>query len=65
MITDNLLSETHNIEVLYKALKLIGEMDVKAVRGESWFDDLYDADYNSEYEMPSDESWMDNLDEAA
>jgi hypothetical protein len=40
MITDNLLSETHNIEVLYNALKLIGEMDVKAVRDESWMDNL-------------------------
>jgi hypothetical protein len=68
MIAGSLLdhsSDTHKIEALYKALRLIGEIDVKPVRGESWFDDLYDADYGPEYEIQSDESWMDDLDEAA
>jgi hypothetical protein len=68
MVTDTLSDqsrETHNSEVLCNALKLIGEMDVKTVRDDGWFDDQYYADYNSEYEMQSDEGWMDDLDEAA
>jgi hypothetical protein len=57
--------EIHNSEALYNALKLISKMDIKPVHEESWFDDLYDNDYCSEYELQNGESWMDDLDEAA
>ena len=66
MVTDTLLdhsSETHKIEAFYKALKLVGEMDVKPAHGESWFDDMYYADHCSEYGMQNDEGWMDDLDD--
>lgn len=68
MIVDTLLdypSETHRIEAFYDALKLVGDMDIKPVRGESWFDDLYDSGYGPEDKTQIDESWMDDLDEAA
>jgi len=50
MVTDTLLnhsSETHKIEAFYNALKLVGKMDIKPAHGESWFDDMYDADHQS------------------
>jgi len=68
MKIDTLLNhpyETHNIEALHNALKLIGKREIKPVREESWFDDLYDIDYRSEYELQNGEGWMDDLDEAA
>jgi hypothetical protein len=37
-------------------------MDIKPLRCESWFDDLYDG---PEDDTQIDESWMDDLDEAA
>lgn len=67
MISDVLLdhpSGTHKIEAFYKALKSVGEMDVKPVRAESWFDDLYNTNHRHEYEN-QDDLWMDDLDEAA
>jgi hypothetical protein len=68
MEADTLLAHASNpleIRAYYKMLELIGEKDVIPARGESWFDDIYDNDYSSEYEIQSIESWMDDLDEAA
>jgi hypothetical protein len=57
--------ETHRIEAFYNALKTIGDMDAKPLRGESWFDDLYSAEHSPESEIRFDEGWLDDLDEAA
>jgi hypothetical protein len=68
MIVDSMLdhsSETHRIEAFYKALKMVGEMDVKSARCESWFDDLYDFNHGPEDNTSIDDGWMDDLDEAA
>lgn len=69
MFVDNLLdesSETNRNEVFCNALKLVGDMEIKPVCGESWFDDLNDIDYDGpEDETQIGESWMDDLDEAA
>jgi hypothetical protein len=68
MIVDTLLGnsrETHQIEAFYNALKSVGEMDVKPLRGESWFDGLYMTGHGPEDEVPIDESWLDDLNEAA
>jgi hypothetical protein len=65
MIVDGLLvypSETNRIEAFNNTLKLVGDMDIKPLRCESWFDDLYDG---PEDDTQIDESWMDDLDEAA
>jgi hypothetical protein len=67
MYDDTLLSSqssTHRIEALYKALMSVGEMDVKPLRGDSWFDDLYVTGHGPEDDM-NNENWMDDLDEAA
>jgi hypothetical protein len=61
----NQSNESHNNEALHNALKLISKMEIKPVREESWFDDLYDNDFSSVYELQNGESWMDDLDEAA
>ena len=58
-------SATHRIEALYNALKLIGDMDTKSLRVDSWFDDLYSTEYGSTDEILDDEGWLDDLDEAA
>jgi hypothetical protein len=68
MIVNTLLdhsNETHRIEAFYNALKLVGEMDVKPPRDESWFDDLYDFNHGPEDNTSNDDGWMDDLDEAA
>ncbi len=69
MFVDNLLDDSsmaHRIEAFCNALELVGGMDITPVRGESWFDDLYDMDYDGpEDETQNGESWMDDLDEAA
>jgi hypothetical protein len=57
-------SETHRIEAFYNALKSVGDMNVKSVRGDSWFDDLYSSEYTSSEEIQVDQGWMDDLDEA-
>jgi hypothetical protein len=68
MIVDTLLdhsSEAHRILAFYNALKLVGDMNVKSVRGESWSDDQYDNDQGPEDETQDGENGMDDLDEAA
>jgi hypothetical protein len=74
MIIETLMdhsSETHITEAFYNALKLVGDMEVKPVYAESWFDDLYDSGYGPEDKTQIDESWiddsddLDDLDEAA
>ena len=68
MIVDTLLdhsSEAHRILAFHNTLRLVGDMDVKPVHGEGWFDDLYVTDRGPEDETQDDESWMDDLDEAA
>jgi hypothetical protein len=58
-------SETHRIEAIYIALRSVGDMDTKSLRGESWFDDLYTNERGPEFDIQIDESWLDDLDEAA
>jgi hypothetical protein len=68
MNVENLLedsTEKHRIESFYNALKSVGDMDSKSLHDASWFDDLYANEQSSLYEMHVDESWLDDLDEAA
>lgn len=58
-------NETHQIKAIYIALKSVGDMDTKSLRGESWFDDLYTNEHGPEFGIQIDESWLDDLDEAA
>jgi hypothetical protein len=66
MIVDALFEnagESNRYEAFTKALKLVGEMDVKPVRSESWLDDLDDFDHDPREEIQIDEGWMDDLDD--
>jgi hypothetical protein len=40
-------------------------MDVKPLRGESWFTGIYMTGHGPEDEVDIDESWLDDLNEAA
>jgi hypothetical protein len=57
--------ETHRIEAFYNALKTIGDMDTRPIRGESWFDDLYSTEHSPESEIRVAEGWLDDMDEEA
>ena len=68
MMTDTLLEQpnnTHRIDDIFNALKSIGDMDVTPLQSESWFDDQYASEQGPEYEIRLDESWLDDLIEAA
>lgn len=59
------LSETHRTEAFYDTLKSVGTMDLASFNVESWFDDLFVTGYGPDYEIQIDESWLDDMDEAA
>jgi len=58
-------SETKRIASYYKALMSIGDKDNTLIQRECQMDDSYETDWGSEIETSDDESWMDDLDEAA
>ena len=57
--------ETPRVFAFYNALKLVGEMEIKPMRVESWLDDFYDFGHDPEIDIPVDDGWMDDFDEAA
>jgi len=56
-------SETNRIVAFYKALKSVGHMDDKSLRGEYRRDGLYETDYASVDELTYHESFINDLDE--
>ena len=58
-------SKTSRIAAFYKALLSVGDMDNKFLLRESQMDDTYETDCGPEVEISDDESWMNDLDEAA
>ena len=58
-------SETNRIAAFYKALMSVGDVDNKTLLREYWMDDPYETDCGPEAKISDDESWMDDLDEAA
>jgi hypothetical protein len=68
MFVDFLLEQLRancQVTVFEKELETVHFLRNEPLNGECWMDDLYDYSNGPEYESPDDESWMDDLDEAA